>query len=401
MPLRYFLVGLGAYVFATAGVLAFGDLLTGTPWHPRILALTHLFTLGTLVAMIMGASYQLVPVVLLVPLWSQRLAKATFWVFLAGVVGMVGGFWAVQPAWLGCGAALAGLSVASFLLNVARSIARGTRWNLVGAFVIVSLTFLGGAVALGMSRAFAYAHPALAVSVRDPVAIHAHLAAFGGAGLLVFGVSYRLIPMFAVSPEGDRRGAWVLGFGACGLLVLAAGLGAGDPPAVQVGAIALAGTCALWILDALRMFAARTRKRLDVGLAYVAAAVGWLGLALVLGLALALGGAPNERLAVAYALCGMVGFVGFSVLGQFYKIMPFLAWYHRYSSQVGKAQVPLIRDLYDPRLGWGGFWTAQVGLIVGVACVLAGWGPGVRGAGGLLLLGAIAVLTMTYQTLRR
>ncbi|MNL52103.1 hypothetical protein D3C87_1752520 [compost metagenome] len=81
--------------------------------------------------------------------------------------------------------------------------------------------------------------------------------------------------------------------------------------------------------------------------------------------------------------------------------MPFLAWYHRYSALVGKIKVPLIRDIYDMRLGWAGFWASQAGLVLGVASVLAGLGFGVRLAGLLLSLGAIGVGTMVYQTLRR
>ncbi|HEY9899153.1 MAG TPA: hypothetical protein V6D00_08225 [Pantanalinema sp.] len=405
LPLRYFLLAIGAYVAATAGMLAFGSDLTGSVWHPRVLGLTHVLTLGTIVGMIMGASYQLIPVVLLVPLWSPRLGKATFWVFLAGVIAMVAGFWGMTPAWLGIGAALAGTSIASFLVNVVVSLSRGARLGLVGAFVLASLAFLGAAVTLGMSRALGYAHPALALAIRNPVAIHAHLAAFGGAAMLVFGVSYRLIPMFAVSSEGDRRGAWVLGLGVAGMLSLTLGLLGAAEALVRAGALVIAAGCCVWMLDVRGMFGARIRKQLDVGLAYVVTTVGWLGLATVLGLALAWGAVPAwigaDRLAIAYALCGLIGFIGFSILGQFYKIMPFLAWYHRYSALVGKVKVPLIRDIYDMRLGWGGFWSSQAGLLLGVVSVLAGLGLGVRLAGLMLALGAIATGTMVLQTLRR
>jgi hypothetical protein len=405
LPLRYFLLAIAAYLAATVGMVAFGGDLTGSPWHPRVLGLTHLLTLGTIVSMIMGASYQLVPVVLLVPIWNPRLAKATFWVHLAGVVALVVGFWGMTPAWLGAGASLAGIAVASYILNVALSLMQGARRSLVGAFVVAAAAFLGGAVALGMSRAFGYVHPALMLTIRNPVAVHAHLAAFGGASLLVFGVSYRLIPMFAVSPEEDRNGAWVLGLGVAGTLALVGGLLVPSEALARAGALAMTAGGWLWMLDAGRMFHVRTRKQLDAGLAYVASAIAWLGLATVLGLALAWqvfpAGSATDRLAIAYALAGLVGFVGFSILGHFYKIMPFLAWYHRYAALVGKVKVPLIRDLFDKNLGWVGFWASQAGLVCGVASSLAGFGVGIRVAGLLLALGAIATGAMTYQTLRR
>lgn len=405
LPLRYFLAAVLAYLAATVGMGAFGDDLTGSVWHPHLLGLTHLLTLGTIVGMIMGATYQLVPVVLLVSIWSQRLGKLSFWCYLVGLFALIGGFWTMNPALLGIGATLAGSAVAFFLVNVGVSLARGARMNLVALFVVAALGLLGSAIALGMSRALGYVAPALFIAIRNPVAIHAHLAAFGGACLLIFGVAYRLIPMFAVSPEGDRRGGWVLGLGAAGVMVLVWGLAAPLEAAVRAGSLLMGASSALWMLDARAMFAARTRRKLDVGLAYVAAAVAWLGLASMLGLTLAWGGVPAgigaDRWAIAYALAGMIGFVGFSIIGQFYKIMPFLAWYHRYSSLVGKTKVPLIRDLHEPRLGWGGFWASQAGLLLGAASVLAGNGAGVRLAGGLLAMGAIATAGMTIQTLRR
>jgi hypothetical protein len=277
LPLRYFGLGIAAYLLATLGVAAVGPALAGTPWHPQVIALTHVMTLGVLVGMIMGASYQMVPVVLLAPIWSQGLGKGSFWVFLPGVAAMVAGFALGKPAWLG---------------------------------------------------------------------------------------------------------------------VL-----------LRVGATLAAAGAGVWAWDARGMFAGRIRKKLDAGLTYTATAIGWLVLAALMGLVLAWGlvppGIPADRWAIAYAVVGMVGFIGFTVIGQFYKIMPFLAWYHRYSSLVGKTKVPLIKDIYDEKIAWYGFWAAQAGLALALASILAGVGGGIRAAGVLLALGALAAAVMTVQTLKR
>jgi len=405
LPLRFFGLGIAAYFVAMLGIAFVGPALTGSPWNPRILGLTHVMTLGAIVGMIMGASYQMVPVVLLAPIWNQRLGKLSFWVFLPGVVAMVVGFWGSMPAWLGIGATLAGTAIAAFLVNILVSLIRGARWNMVGAFLVTALLCLGAAVTLGMIRAFGYLDPAAAWRIPNALTVHAHLAAFGCASLLIFGVSYRLIPMFAVTSEIDRRGWIVLALAGAGILGITGGSLLEAAVCMRAGATLAAASACLWAWDAAAMFRGRIRKKLDPGLTYVATAIGWLILAAGMGLALAWGWIPPgitpDRWAIAYALVGFIGFIGFSIIGQFHKIMPFLAWYHRYSSLVGKTKVPLIKDIYDEKLAWYGYWAAQAGLAIGVGSVLAGAGLLVRVAGVLLALGALAAATMTYQTLKR
>jgi hypothetical protein len=405
LPLRYFGLGVAAYLVAMLGLVFAGPALTGSPWNPQVLGLTHVMTLGAIVGMIMGASYQMVPVVLLAPIWSQALGKLSFWVFLPGVVAMVAGFWLSLPAWLGIGATLAGVAIAAFLVNLMLSLIKGAHWNMVGAFLVTSLLCLGAAVTLGMIRAFGYMDPAAAWRIPNALTVHAHLAAFGCASLMIFGVSYRLIPMFAVSNEIDRRGWAVLALGVAGITGITLGSLLEGGGMVRGGALLAAASALLWAWDAAAMFRGRVRKKLDAGLTTVYSAIGWLVLAVGMGVALAWAWIPPgispDRWAIAYALTGLVGFIGFTIIGQFHKIMPFLAWYHRYSSLVGKTKVPLIKDIYDEKLSWFGFWAGQIGLALGVASILAGLGSGVRVAGVLLALGACATAGMTIQTLKR
>ena len=74
LPLAY--LGTAAAAFALAGVAlpGLGAELAGHYYHPRLLALTHVLALGWITLAIFGATYQLVPVVIERPLWSDRLA---------------------------------------------------------------------------------------------------------------------------------------------------------------------------------------------------------------------------------------------------------------------------------------------------------------------------------------
>src|SRR5215813_14779778 len=99
LPLSYLVVAAAAFVPACAGVPALAGELAGHYYHPRVVALTHTVTLGWITLAIMGASYQLIPIVLGRQVWSQRLARWQFWVLLLATSGMLAHFYI--GTWLG------------------------------------------------------------------------------------------------------------------------------------------------------------------------------------------------------------------------------------------------------------------------------------------------------------
>ncbi len=404
LPLRYFILGVGSVFLSLLGMALFGGELVQTTWTPRLLALTHLLALGGILSMIMGASYQLVPVVLLARIWSEPLGKATFGTYLAGTLGMVVGFWTWQTRILGIGGALVLLSVLAFLVNIAISMTRAT-WNRVGAYMAVSLAMLVAAGAVGGLRVLGYAAPEGAVPLANALVAHAHLAAFGSASLLIFGLSYQLVPMFAVTHLVDRFAWPVLGLGTVGVLGVAGGSLAQLAWPVQLGATLMALASFLWMHDVWRMYQGRTRRQLDVGLIISYGSLAYLAVACVAGLLLAWGvpvpGVPAPRLMALYGASALGGWITLSILGWFYKIMPFLGWYHRYSTLVGKKKVPLVKDLYDERLGRTGCWAFHAGLVALAVSLVAGWGPGVQVGGAIASVGAFTVVLMLVQVLRR
>lgn len=58
----------------------------------------------------------------------------------------------------------------------------------------------------------------------------------------------------------------------------------------------------------------------------------------------------REGFPLLYGWLAFAGFAGFIIVGQTYKILPFLVWYNQYSDKVGQTQVPLLKDMFDERL---------------------------------------------------
>ena len=81
--------GLVALLVGVIWLVARPDLLATYHYNQYVIAATHLFVLGWICSIVMGAMYQLVPVALETKLYSERLAKWQFAFHLIGFVGMV------------------------------------------------------------------------------------------------------------------------------------------------------------------------------------------------------------------------------------------------------------------------------------------------------------------------
>ena len=66
-------------------------------YHPRMLAVVHLVTLGWISGSILGSIYLVGPLALRFPLPAGRLDHAAFGSFAIGVMGMVSHFWIDRP----------------------------------------------------------------------------------------------------------------------------------------------------------------------------------------------------------------------------------------------------------------------------------------------------------------
>ncbi|MFZ5475254.1 MAG: hypothetical protein ACOZNI_00640, partial [Myxococcota bacterium] len=91
IPAAFFATAPAAMIAAGGLVVVYPEALANR-WAGPALALTHLGTLGLLAATMMGALYQLLPVVGGAPVPAVRLAHVVHVLFVGGLAGMVAGF---------------------------------------------------------------------------------------------------------------------------------------------------------------------------------------------------------------------------------------------------------------------------------------------------------------------
>jgi cbb3-type cytochrome oxidase subunit 1 len=426
LPLSFMLTGLGSLCGGVAWIALQPSILATYHYNQYVIAATHLFVLGWICTIVMGSVYQLVPVALETKLYSEKLAWCQLFFHVVGVGGMVWMFRIWNMTNLAHFGSMFAMGVILFVYNMARTLGRVPKWNVTATAVAAALGWITLAITAGLviaagkcdyDAAFEKSPPAFVAAILhglqsvgkfalrfDAVSAmhaHAHLGLVGCFTMLIVGVSYKLVPMFAISEVQCGRRALV------SILLLNAGL-VGSFVTILTRSpwkfgfalmICLALAIYGWELSAI--LRARKRRVLDWGVKYFLTAVAMLLPVASVGAVLAWPGLPKNtftgQLENLYGFLGVAGFITLAVMGMLYKILPFLIWFGRYSRQIGRARVPSLADLYSASLQRFGYWSYLAGLAVTSGGILCGRESAVRLGGCLLALG---VATLACNAVR-
>jgi hypothetical protein len=353
-------------VLGGAGLVAVApDLAAARFLAPRVLAVTHVYTLGVIVASVFGALYQFYPMSLSAGARSVRVGVAGAWVLQLGVTAVAAGFWFWRPALQALGWCLLFLAVGCVSWNLLPHRRRRAQGRRSAGYVSAAHSMLGFALLLAGARI----GDSLGWWTFDrlgTIAAHFHLGAFGFAGLTAVGVGGRMLPMFMVSGTGTEWPMRVIGpVASGGLLALATGLLADYPPAVWLGAVLGLGAAALFLGMVAGYFRRRMVRVLEPAFGHVLA--GFCSLVLALGVGLVQLATPgmSPRGWVVYAELTLLGWLVVFITGIWYRLLGFLIWLHFYRV-TGEARVPTAAELVHRPTAW-----AALALMVGGVIVLA------------------------------
>lgn len=347
LPGEHFTAALAFFALGAIGLVALApELAVGAFFVPRVVAVVHLFTLGWIMLSIFGALCQFLPVAIGRGLRWPALAHVTFGMQSLGAAAFVAGLASARPTWVVVGASALAAAFGLFALNLGLTLASVrerslTWWALAGSTVFLVVTPLYG-LALQLNQIDGLGSHRFHV-----VAVHAHVAIVGVVLLVIVGVAHRLIPMFLLShgaTEWPARIAVALLLAGAGLLALPVG---GLRVDAVGGVLAAAGVTA-FAIQAIAFFRHRKRRALDPGMRLAAA--GLLGLLAAVTIApFALSrGLGDIRLLTTYFIV-LLGAIALFVAGHYYKIVPFLVWYHRFGPLVGIREVPKVSELFSER----------------------------------------------------
>lgn len=421
----------GVLALLVGGILlvARPDILATYHYNQYVIATTHLLVLGWISTIVMGAMYQLVPVALETRLYSERLARWQFAFHLIGFTGMVWMFWTWNMKQVGHFGTVLTVGVGLFVYNVARTLLRVPRWNVVASGVASALVWLCAAVTAGLmivAGKSAYSLEgspipqgwvgALIDGLRavgrvtgrfDQISAmhaHAHLGALGVFVMLILAISFKLVPMFALSEiQSHWRTRISLGLVNIGLLGSFFAVLLRSPLKIASAATVVCGL-AVYGIEITAIVRARKRRHLDWGLRYFLTALVVLGLVSLLALALSWPGLPlttlTGQLENLYGFLALIGVISFAIIGMLYKIVPFLVWYQSYSRKIGGFKVPSLADLYSHGLQQTGYWTYLAGLATASAGIVCSSAPVVRLGCCFILLSLLVLVANMLLILR-
>ena len=390
LPLSFLLTGaVGASIFGALLPWVLPEAMI-SPFFPHALALVHIATLGWLTMTIIGATLQLLPVIIVGPLRGARFIRWLYPSYLLGVVCLLSGFWWMLPWLMALGGTLIVLSITHYITVLGITIRHATTRPLTLRFLIAALVYLGIVVSLGLTAALNFVFGFLGAGFDRLLLTHITLGVVGWLSSMLIGVSYTLVRMFALAHRhDDKLGRIVFVLLNGGIVVLATGVLTSWGALDWIGGASLLAAAWLFAWDYWRMLRVRQRKVLDVTQYHSSAAVIYLALALPLATGALLFGWQKPGVFAALALLIFVGWLGQSIAGYLYKIVPFLIWHEHYGPQVGHKKVPLMRDMISQPLALLSFWLINLGLLATALLLVTGWTLPAQVASGFLGMGLL------------
>jgi hypothetical protein len=329
IPFRYF----GAAVVFHA--LAWAALLAGADAAPRFagglgwpLAALHLVTLGVLVMTALGASMQLLPVATRQSVYARHAPALIWWLYTPGVAVTTLGMGLASPRLLASGGVLVAVALAMYAVVLARNLFGARGMPAVVAHGWVAWASLAILLVAALSLTFAYVG-GRGLPSDVALALHVPFAGYGFIGMLALGLSYIVVPLFALSqPPSQRDALGACAFAAAALALVGVAAFGVDPVSLRVIAIAAGALAVVLHLHSMRA-ALQSGMRSDLGLSFRLVRVGWVLLAasLVAALAVTLG-VPFAGMSTLFGATLVAGWLLTFLLGVLQRIVPFLASMH-------------------------------------------------------------------------
>ncbi|MGG5253850.1 hypothetical protein ACQYAD_10170 [Neobacillus sp. SM06] len=349
LPFSFIFFSLLALIISQIILLGDGKLMVqGSFENPAIWSAAHFLILGWALMIAMGAMYQLVPVAFLTKIWNERFGFVQFFTMAIGVISFAAMlYWSPQKAFIPGIIALIGILM--FLLQMFMTLKKQAKPTILTAFVGSALVSLLVTIFLGLNLIYFFKTGMGGESHEAIFKSHMLMGITGWFTLLIFGFSYKMVPMFSLSHGFSMiQARYVYGFYVSGLLVTLAALFSGSPILLKLGffLMLLGFTTFSWHVKII--LKKRLKKKLDKPFRFSIAAIGFGNVIHLLAFLLLWTNYVSDFLGpliYAYLMLWIV----LSILGYLYKIVPFLWWTHKYSSNIGKKSVPTLKEMINEK----------------------------------------------------
>jgi hypothetical protein len=343
-----------AFLIANLLLLLSATELLNHYFQPHALAIIHTMALGWGTMIILGASHQLVPVLIEGELYSEKLAYLSFLFAAVGIPLLVYGFYTFNMGWPAkAGGWMVIAAILAYLVNLAASMAKSKQENIHALSIFTSAVWLLATATVGLMLVYNFTLPFMQKSSLDYLPLHAHIGMVGWFLLLVTGIGSRLIPMFLISKYNNVRQLWwiywLINGGLLSFVFLF--LFTQGKMLLPIPVLAITAAIVLFGHFCYSSFRQRIRKKVDRQmrmslLSVLMMLIPLVFLILIISL-LALSRAQNVNLVIAYGFIIFFGWITAVILGMTFKTLPFIIWNKVYHRLAGKGKTPNPKDLFS------------------------------------------------------
>ena len=321
----------------------------------------HLYMLGFVMMSIFSAMAQLGPVVVETKHINEKIFKYV-WVFLSlGLLLMLGGFY-IDTGYLALGGILVLIAMSIYAVEFLLTLRNMKRKTSVTNAMKMSNFFLLFGILTGLLMAFGF-NGNIDVNPHDFLNIHTYSLVVGFVVLLIMGISIILIPMFGYSKRiSDNNFSKSFLTLSSGVIVMSLSPLFLTTYLQNIAYILSIVAILLYFYQLKNMFTSRKRVVHDIWARSMY--VGFLSFITAFILFCLYFLNTNELILKLAMWILLVGFFGFLIMGNFYKIIPFLVWFQVYSPLIEEQAVPMLHELTPERevnLQW---FYSTLGLII-------------------------------------
>jgi len=341
IPFRFFVT---APVFAILVALLF---LVAEPfelssrWTNLLLAATHGITLGFMLMIMVGALFQILPVVTGVSMPKvKHISTLVHLFFSAGVFSLIAGLYSMSHYLLMIAGATLGVGFSAFFIGLisCMSAMRNTPSSWAVRLAVLSLMIT---ISFGLLFIFGWDHPSWFPNPRAFTNTHLLWGLIGWTLLLIMGVSFQIIPMFYVTPDYPT---WLSRFlpPVIFLELITVSVSQGHTIFGLASLILLTLTSSIYPAYTLHLISKRKRKSQDITLWFwKTSMISFLIAALTFLWLIFYNGGYLARLELILAATVLFGFIMALITGMLLKIVPFLVWLNLQQSWIKNPSVKM------------------------------------------------------------
>jgi len=327
----------------------------------HLIGWVHLYMLGFVMMAIFSAMAQLGPIVVETNHYNLNIFKYLFLFLTSGLVLMLIGFY-INTSFLLYGGFLVLIAMSIYAIEFLLTLKNAKRSTSITKAMKMSNFFLLLGIITGLVMAAAF-NGILDIDPHSILNIHTFGLVVGFVILLIMGISIILLPMFGSSKRiSDNEFSNSFITVSIGVIIMMISPFIFTNITENIAYAVTAISIILYFYQLYKMTSSRKRVEHDIWaksmyVAFISFFTSFLLLASYLF-------TQNEILLRVGMWIMFIGFFGFVIIGNFYKIIPFLVWFHIYSPLIEEKAVPMLHELLPKKLANLQWFYALSGLII-------------------------------------